>query len=158
MTRHAPSIAAQEWRERARCSADPDPVWVTHPKTSSEADKRAAKAVCDQCPVLVQCLRWHQSETNFEGFAAGRTWVCRAPGQSTPKAIGPAWYDTARHSWVSMCIDCNRIRHVRPERCPVDARCRNCRAGDMVTCPDCGEDVPELGLGLHRRNRHRGVA
>jgi len=152
------SAAEARWMADAKCAGSTDHVWIAPPRDVTEDDKRAAKAECDVCPVKVQCLRWHEAETNFEGFAAGRTWVCRAPGQAPTKELGHAWYDRARSSWVALCVDCGRTRRVRVDRGPVDSRCRRCRAGDTVPCPDCGDVVPVLGLGMHRRNRHRGVA
>ena len=52
-----------DWRHRARCrgmaTADHDPWFPTG--TTSDADheqERAAKAVCQRCPVRLDCLDW----------------------------------------------------------------------------------------------------
>ncbi|MER7792937.1 WhiB family transcriptional regulator [Streptomyces sp. NPDC097640] len=62
------------WRERAACrGADPDlffPIGNSGP-TLGQIDE--AKGVCDQCPVVEQCLNWAIRMGWVEGIWGGTT-------------------------------------------------------------------------------------
>lgn len=62
------------WAADAACAGDADPVWITLPRDSSRGAIEAARAVCRDCPVILQCGTWAAREPGFAGIAAGRTW------------------------------------------------------------------------------------
>jgi len=68
-----------DWREAASCAGvDPDLFFVPsaddgHEGTRGRRDRiNAAKAICRQCPVVAECLKWAQ-ETNDQFAILGNT-------------------------------------------------------------------------------------
>ncbi|MDT0418857.1 WhiB family transcriptional regulator [Streptomyces sp. DSM 41982] len=66
--------AASEWWEWARCSrpdVDPD---LFFPRVETKKDQvGAARALCGECPVARQCLRWALARPELTGVWAGTT-------------------------------------------------------------------------------------
>lgn len=59
----------EAWRESARCvDMDPDDF---HPSRGEDAKATAAKAICDACPVRVDCLEYAIERPDLEGIWGG---------------------------------------------------------------------------------------
>lgn len=62
----------QEWRELAACAGRDESVFFP-PTDAERAMVRAAKAVCDGCPVQADCLAYAVETGQTEGIWGGLT-------------------------------------------------------------------------------------
>lgn len=84
-----PPIPLGDWRESAACAQHPEP-WLWDALRDGEKwheqayRHRTAKAICQGCPVLLQCLKAVDREVD-EGIRAGHLFTIR-PGQTAPRS------------------------------------------------------------------------
>lgn len=73
--RHTPPPRALpgSWAEKAACKKQGDVMFPDSNGYRREADERRAKAICAECPVLVQCRAWALEAHETYGIAGGLT-------------------------------------------------------------------------------------
>lgn len=103
----------QLWRERAVCKGEPlDLFFATQGR-----DVRAATAICNTCPVRLDCLLWAVEESIQHGIFGGRS-----PRERRALRKGYRWLDTCgtmagahRHleAGAPLCDACLGVRRDR---------------------------------------------
>jgi WhiB family transcriptional regulator, redox-sensing transcriptional regulator len=81
MARQVPHMSGDEWRDRAACAGMETEVFFPGPGVST----RAAKQVCEGCPVTVACLAFANEAGTQAGIWGG---VFFGPRRYRPRSKG----------------------------------------------------------------------
>jgi hypothetical protein len=87
-----------EWRERARCATYPDPTLWDHTPARGytivdKGEIVMAKALCNRCPVIAQCLN--------DATEDGDVWTIRGgmtPAERYKAGLHPDWHALRWHT------------------------------------------------------------
>ena len=104
------TVTTENWQTRANCrDTDPDTM---QPEVATRAEVMAAKAVCDGCPVKLQCKTLADEQAGAYGVHAGE-WY----GPDPAPVLFCGWCNTllssAARSTRSFCNDTCRKRAAR---------------------------------------------
>lgn len=72
----------EPWQTRAACSANPALMDATR-----SPEVWDGLGICLSCPVIAQCQRWADEETDYVGIAGGRVYTTKR-GQRTSLIFG----------------------------------------------------------------------
>ena len=68
----------EPWQLRAACAGQPELGDATRPPAVWDG-----LALCASCPVITECRRWAQTETDYVGIAGGRVWTTKHRGRQS---------------------------------------------------------------------------
>lgn len=79
------SDTEEPWPFYAACTNQPETMDNTRPPLVWDA-----LTICASCPVVEQCRRWAETETEYVGVAGGAVWTSRHRGRRSTRTIDTA--------------------------------------------------------------------